>query len=188
MFLIGFVGIWHLNGFDAAKSLLASETFTLASSPELIVVPLFILMGNVASVTGMSRKLYDAAYAMIGQIRGGLASATVLACGGFAALSGSSVASALTMGKVSLAQMDRFNYDPRLATGVVAAGGTLRHSYSAIYRVCDLCDFDRAVDWAFILGGCIAGHFASDDVRSDGYYPVLAETGIWTTRTQNNYF
>lgn len=125
MFLVGFVGIWLLNGFDAAKSLLASETFTLASSPELIVVPLFILMGNVASVTGMSRKLYDAAYAMIGQIRGGLASATVLACGGFAALSGSSVASALTMGKVSLAQMDRFNYDPRLATGVVAAGGTL---------------------------------------------------------------
>ncbi len=125
MFLIGFLGIWQLNGFDAAKSLLASETFTLASSPELIVVPLFILMGNVASVTGMSRKLYDAAYAMIGQIRGGLASATVLACGGFAALSGSSVASALTMGKVSLVQMDRFNYDPRLATGVVAAGGTL---------------------------------------------------------------
>lgn len=125
MFLIGFLGIWQLNGFEAAKSLLASETFTLASSPELIVVPLFILMGNVASVTGMSRKLYDAAYAMIGQIRGGLASATVLACGGFAALSGSSVASALTMGKVSLAQMDRFNYDPRLATGVVAAGGTL---------------------------------------------------------------
>lgn len=125
MFLVGFVGIWILNGWNAAMGLLASETFTLASNPELIVVPLFILMGNVASSTGMSSKLYDAAYAIVGRIKGGLASATVIGCGGFAALSGSSVASALTMGKVSLAQMDRFNYDTRLSTGVVAAGGTL---------------------------------------------------------------
>ncbi len=125
MFLVGFVGIWILNGWASAMGLLASESFTLASSPELVVVPLFILMGNVASATGMSRQLYDAAYAIVGQVRGGLASATVIGCGGFAALSGSSVASALTMGKVSLGQMDRFNYDKRLSTGVVAAGGTL---------------------------------------------------------------
>jgi tripartite ATP-independent transporter DctM subunit len=125
MFLVGFCGIWIVRDWNSAMGLLASETFTLASNPELVIVPLFILMGNVASVTGMSRKLYDAAYAVIGQIRGGLASATVIGCGGFAALSGSSVASALTMGKVSLAEMDRFNYDPRLSTGVVAAGGTL---------------------------------------------------------------
>lgn len=125
MFGVGFVGITVLTGPKAAMSLLASESFTLASSAELVVVPLFILMGNVATETGMSRRLYDAAYAMIGSVRGGLASATVIGCGGFAALSGSSVASALTMGKVSLAEMDRFDYDPRLATGVVAAGGTL---------------------------------------------------------------
>ncbi|SFE75155.1 TRAP transporter large permease [Roseivivax sediminis] len=125
MFLVGFIGIWMLNGWSAATGLLASETFTLASNPELVIIPLFILMGNVATATGMSRQLYDAAYASIGQVRGGLASATVIGCGGFAALSGSSVASALTMGKVSLAQMERFDYDPRLATGVVAAGGTL---------------------------------------------------------------
>lgn len=125
MFLVGFIGIWVLNGWNAALGLLGSETFTLASNPELVVVPLFILMGNVASATGMSRKLYDAAYAMIGQIRGGLASATVIGCGGFAALSGSSVASALTMGRVSLGEMERFKYDDRLSTGVVAAGGTL---------------------------------------------------------------
>lgn len=125
MFAVGFVGIWLLNGLSAATGLLASETFSLASNSELIVVPLFILMGNVASITGMSRKLYDAAYACIGQIRGGLASATVIGCGGFAALSGSSVASALTMGRTALAEMDRFHYSPRLSTGVVAAGGTL---------------------------------------------------------------
>ena len=125
MFIVGFFGIVALNSSNAAFSLLASEAYTLGSSPELIVIPLFILMGNVASITGMSRRLYDAAYAVIGSIRGGLASATVIGCGGFAALSGSSVASALTMGKVALAQMDRYDYDPRLSTGVVAAGGTL---------------------------------------------------------------
>ena len=125
MFAVGFAGITILQNFSSAMALLASESFTLASSPELVIIPLFILMGNVASSTGMSRQLYDAAYAIVGQIRGGLASATVIGCGGFAALSGSSVASALTMGKVSLAEMDRFDYDKRLSTGVVAAGGTL---------------------------------------------------------------
>jgi len=125
MFAVGFGGIAALNGFPAAMSYLATESFTLGSSAELVVVPLFILMGNVATETGMSRRLYDAAYAIIGSVRGGLASATVIGCGGFAALSGSSVASALTMGKVSLKEMERFDYDPKLATGAVAAGGTL---------------------------------------------------------------
>lgn len=125
MFLVGFLGITVLDNSNTAISLLASETFTLASSPELVVIPLFILMGNVASITGMSRRLYDAAYALIGQFRGGLASATVIGCGGFAALSGSSVASALTMGKVALGEMERFGYNNKLSTGSVAAGGTL---------------------------------------------------------------
>ena len=125
MFIVGFCGIAALNGVNSAVSLLASESFTLGSSAELVVVPLFILMGNVATATGMSRRLYDAAYAMVGSVRGGLASATIIGCGGFAALSGSSVASALTIGKVSLGEMKRFKYDDRLSTGVVAAGGTL---------------------------------------------------------------
>ncbi|RMH46926.1 MAG: TRAP transporter large permease [Alphaproteobacteria bacterium] len=125
MFAVGFFGIAALDSLYSATSLLASEAFTLGTSPELVVIPLFILMGNVASISGMSRRLYDAAYAVIGHVRGGLASATVIGCGGFAALSGSSVASALTMGKVALSEMERFNYDPRLSTGVVAAGGTL---------------------------------------------------------------
>ncbi|WP_138422273.1 TRAP transporter large permease [Maritimibacter alexandrii] len=125
MFTVGFIGNMILNSPQAAMSQLASDSFSLAATVELVVVPLFILMGNVATETGMSRKLYDAAYAWIGSIRGGLASATVVACGGFAALSGSSVASALTIGRVSLSEMERFKYDNRLSTGVVAAGGTL---------------------------------------------------------------
>jgi len=125
MFAVGFVGNGLLSSFSSALSTTASEAFTYGSSAELVVVPLFILMGNVASESGMSRQLYDAGYAIIGRLRGGLASATVIGCGGFAALSGSSVASALTIGKVALKEMDRFGYDPRLSTGVVAAGGTL---------------------------------------------------------------
>ncbi|MCA0203105.1 TRAP transporter large permease [Pararhodobacter sp.] len=125
MFVVGFLGIAAMRGFNVALNYLASEPFTLGASAELVVVPLFILMGNVATETGMSRRLYDAAYAIIGSVRGGLASATIIGCGGFAALSGSSVASALTMGRVSLGEMERFGYDNRLSTGSVAAGGTL---------------------------------------------------------------
>lgn len=125
MFAVGLAGLAYLNSPTAALNLLASETFTLTTNPALIVIPLFILMGNVATECGMSRSLYDAAYAWIGSIRGGLASATVVGCAGFAALSGSSVASALTMGRVSLSEMNRFGYAPRLSTGAVAAGGTL---------------------------------------------------------------
>ena len=125
MIAVGLVGMAWLNNPSAALSLLSTETFTVASSIELVVIPLFILMGNVATEAGLSRKLYDAAYAWIGSIRGGLASATVLGCAGFAALSGSSVATALTMGRVSLGEMERYGYNPRLSTGAVAAGGTL---------------------------------------------------------------
>ncbi|WP_136068581.1 TRAP transporter large permease [Modicisalibacter radicis] len=125
IFIVGFGGITLLDSLNSALSLLASETFTIASNAELIVIPLFILMGNIATEAGMSRKLYDAAYALIGSVRGGLASATVVGCAGFAALCGSSVASALTMGRVSLSEMERYDYSPKLSTGSVAAGGTL---------------------------------------------------------------
>lgn len=125
IFTVGFVGVSILASTQSALNILVSETYTVASNAELIVIPLFILMGNIATHTGMSRKLYDAAYSAIGSIRGGLASATILGCAGFSALSGSSVASALTMGRVSIGEMERYRYSSKLATGAVAAGGTL---------------------------------------------------------------
>ena len=125
MFTVGLIGLVLLSGVNQAFSILASETFSLATSADLVIIPMFILMGNIATEAGMSRRLYDAAHAWIGSIRGGLASATIVGSAGFAALSGSSVASALTMGRVSLGEMDRFGYSQRLATGAVAAGGTL---------------------------------------------------------------
>jgi len=125
MMIIGAVGIGVLNGWPAAMATLGSEPFVIASNFELMIIPLFVLMGNLASISGMSRDLYGAAYAWFGHWRGGLATATIAACAGFAALSGSSVASAITMGRVALPEMRRYDYDPRLATGCIAAGGTL---------------------------------------------------------------
>lgn len=125
MALIGVVGFGLMSGWAPAISMLADEAFVISNNYELIVIPLFILMGNFASTSGMSRDLYNAAYSWFGHWRGGLASATIAACAGFAALSGSSVASAVTMGRVSLPEMQRFNYNSKLATGCIAAGGTL---------------------------------------------------------------
>jgi len=125
MMLVGIVGIGALNSVDAALRILGQFPYAYSSVYELSVIPLFVLMGNFASASGLGRDLYGAAYAWIGHRRGGLASATIIACAGFAALSGSSVASAATMGKVALPEMRRYHYDPRLATGAVAAGGTL---------------------------------------------------------------
>ena len=113
------------QGWKTALSNLSGETFEAASNYNLLVIPLFILMGNLAGVSGMSNSLFGAAYAFLGHLRGGLASATIAGCAGFAALSGSSLAAAVTMGRVALPEMRRFRYDDALATGAVAAGGTL---------------------------------------------------------------
>ena len=125
MMIVGFAGLVVLNSWQSALATLVTETWSTAIFYELTVIPFFVLMGNVASMCGMSRDLYGAANAWVGWMRGGLAHGTVLGCTGFAALSGSSVASALTIGRVALPEMKRYGYDRRLAAGAVAAGGTL---------------------------------------------------------------
>ena len=124
MMLVGTLGIYLIRP-QAALPKLAGEIFAEAANYPLTIIPLFVLMGNLAGVSGMSRDLYDAAHSWIGHMKGGLASATIVGCAGFSALSGSSLAAALTMGRVSLPQMQRHNYDDGLATGSIAAGGTL---------------------------------------------------------------
>ena len=125
MIAVGLAGITILNSWPAAQATLVSQTWITSIFYELTVIPFFVLMGNVAGVCGMSRDLYNAANAWVGWMKGGLAHGTVLGCTGFAALSGSSVASALTIGRVALPEMARFGYDRKLAAGAVAAGGTL---------------------------------------------------------------
>lgn len=123
--VVGFGGFLVLNGTTPALSMIAIAAKESSMSYGLSVIPLFVLMGNLISAAGISADLFRAAQVMLGRLRGGLALATVLACGGFAAVCGSSVATAYTMGKVSLPAMRKYGYADSLATASVAAGGTL---------------------------------------------------------------
>ena len=125
MALVGFVGFAFLTSPEAALSLLANDIFGSFTSYPLSVIPMFILMGTFAFASGISRRLFRTTYAWIGHRRGGLTVATVFACAGFGAICGSSTATAATMGKIALPEMKKYNYDDTLATGTVAAAGTL---------------------------------------------------------------
>jgi hypothetical protein len=121
-----FLGWLYFGGGDTGALFQVVDNSTIMITRfTLAPVPLFVLMGSFASVSGMGTDLYRTAYTWVGHRKGGLAAATIIACAGFAALSGSSVAAAATMGKVSLPEMRRYKYDSRLATGSIAAGGTL---------------------------------------------------------------
>jgi len=123
--VVGFLGFGLVRDFESASHLLASVPYTWASSYAMVVIPLFILMGQFAYESRISEELYAVAYQWVGSQPGGIALATTVACTLFAACTGSSLASAATMGIVAIPELRRFNYSPRLATGCVAAGGTL---------------------------------------------------------------
>jgi len=125
MAIIGFLGFGYLVSFDASMNLVAKDVFSVFGSYNLTVIPLFVLMGQIAYHSGISTRLFDAAYKFIGHLPGGLAIATIGACAGFAAICGSTNATAATMAAATLPEMKRYNYKPELATGVVAAGGSL---------------------------------------------------------------
>lgn len=125
MAVSGFVGLALLRSTDVAIASSTAVIYETGFSYSLSVVPLFVLMGNFVTQAGMSEELYRAAYAFVGHRRGGLAMSTVLSCAGFAALSGSSLATAATMSKVAMPSMRKYGYSDALATGSIAAGGTL---------------------------------------------------------------
>jgi C4-dicarboxylate transporter, DctM subunit len=125
MGLSAFVGTLLLIDVQAALSLLGQTAYDTAVTYNLSVVPMFVLMGYIAGNARLSEALYRACNAWLGHRRGGLALATIGACGGFAAICGSSIATAATMAQIALPEMRRYNYDDRLATGSVAAGGTI---------------------------------------------------------------
>jgi tripartite ATP-independent transporter DctM subunit len=124
MATVGLVGIGMMRSWPAAFSSTATEILDVAKYT-LSVVPLFVLMGSFITRSGLSRELYHAAYTFVGHKRGGLAMSTVLACAGFGAVSGSSIATAATMAKVAMPEMRRFGYRDSFAAGAIAAGGTL---------------------------------------------------------------
>ncbi|MCO5108140.1 MAG: TRAP transporter large permease [Burkholderiaceae bacterium] len=125
MILVGVAGIVSVIGLDPALSLLGQIPVSQTTSYELSVVPMFILMGNFVARSGIANDLYDACNAMVGHRRGGLAMATIVACGGFAAVCGSAIATAATFSRIAHPSMRRYGYDEGLAAAAICAGGTL---------------------------------------------------------------
>ena len=123
MGIVGFIGFYTLISPDAGLALLSRNVYETFSNYDLTTIPLFILMGQLGFNSGISKRLYDAAYKFLGSTRGGLAMATVTACTAFGAICGSSPATAATMATVGLPEMKRYHYDDALATGSVASGG-----------------------------------------------------------------
>ena len=125
MIAVGGVGIALLNGPMIVLSQLKDLAYGQFSTYDLSVVPLFVLMGAIASRIGLSADLFRASNAWLGWMRGGVAMSAIAACAGFGAVCGSSLATASTMGRVALPELKRYNYSPRLGTGTIAAGGVL---------------------------------------------------------------
>ena len=125
MAIVGFVGFAYLVSFKAALDLLGRDVFEVISSYAYTVFPLFIFMGQIGFNSGIAVRLYDAAYKFIGHVPGGLAMATVAGATAFKAICGSSSATSATFASVAVPQMDRYKYDRRLSTGIVASVGTL---------------------------------------------------------------
>jgi tripartite ATP-independent transporter DctM subunit len=125
MLLVGATGIAVLSGPAILLSQLKTLVYSQFSIYDLSVLPMFVLMGNIASRAGLSRDLFRAANAWLGWLRGGVAMSAIVACAGFGAVCGSSLATASTMGQVALPELRRYRYSPELATGTLAAGGVL---------------------------------------------------------------
>ena len=125
MGLVGFLGMAYVAGIGSGLSIMRITPYTTISSYGCSVIPLFILMGTFCFYSGLSRDLYFTMYRWLGYLPGGLAMATVGGCAGFAAVSGSSLATVATMGTVALPEMKRYKYDSRLATGCITAGGSI---------------------------------------------------------------
>lgn len=125
MGIVGFVGYLQFVSFKGTVSMVSTLIIETSQDYALSVVPLFILMGLFVNKGGLSRDLYRASYAFMGHMRGGLAMATIVACAGFSAICGSSLATAATMSKVAMPEMRKYGYADRLSTASIAAGGTL---------------------------------------------------------------
>jgi C4-dicarboxylate transporter DctM subunit len=157
MGIVGVVGFGYLASAGPAFNLLAQSPIRVTTDWDLAIIPMFILMGAFATASGMSRELFEASNTWLGHRRGGLAMATITACAGFAAINGSSVATAATMTNVALPEMRRAGYDAGLATGVIAAGGTLGIMIPpsvmfAIYGILTETDISR-----LLIAGIIPG-------------------------------
>jgi tripartite ATP-independent transporter DctM subunit len=125
MGIVGFCGFCYVVSLKAGLNMIGAALWEAYSKYGLTVIPLFIFMGQIAFYSGVNEKLYSAAYKWVGQIRGGIAMATIMACSAFSAICGSNAATAATMTTVALPQMNKYKYEPKLSVGAVACGSTL---------------------------------------------------------------
>jgi C4-dicarboxylate transporter DctM subunit len=123
--IAGFIGLVIIDSFGQAAGTVGISAYSSALSYDMVLIPIFLVMGELAFLSGLSKEGYDAAYKWIGHLPGGLAMATIAGCAGFAAVCGSSAATMATMATVALPEMRKRNYEPTLSTGALAAGGTL---------------------------------------------------------------
>src|SRR6201982_4211384 len=161
MGLVGVTGFAYLVNGDAALKIIGHTSMRTVTDYTFGVIPMFLLMGAFVSNSGMSRELFRAANAFVGHFKGGLGIATIAACAGFAAISGSSVATAATFATVAYPEMRRYNYPQSFATGVIAAGGTLGAIFPpstvlAVYGLITQQDIGKLFI-AGILPGILAG-------------------------------
>src|SRR6202012_1919227 len=160
MGLVGVCGFGYLVNGTAALKLVGQTSMRTVTDYTFGVIPMFLLMGTFVSNSGMSRELFRAANGFVGHLRGGLGIATVAACGGFAAISGSSVATAATFSAVAYPEMRRYGYPQSFATGVIAAGGTLGamlppSTVLAVYRLITQQDIGK-----LFMAGIVPGLLA----------------------------
>jgi C4-dicarboxylate transporter, DctM subunit len=183
MGLVGVTGFGLLNGWTPALKIIGQSSMRTVTDYQFGVIPMFLLMGAFVTTSGMSRELFRAANAMLGHLRGGLGFATILACGGFAAISGSSVATAATFSTVAYPEMRRHNYPQSFAAGVIAAGGTLGAMFPpstvlAVYGVITEQDIGKLFV-AGILPGLLAVAMYLMTIALIGFFrPDFLPTGI----------
>src|ERR1700749_2274599 len=186
MGLVGVSGCSYLVGGTAALKLVGQTSMRTVTDHTCGVIPMFLLMGTFLRNYGMSRELFRAANGFVGHLRGGLGIATVAACGGFAAISGSSVATAATFSAVAYPEMRRFGYPQSFATGVIAAGGTLGAMLPpstglAVYRIITGPDIGKPF-MAGIIPGLLAMTMYMITIALIGYFrPGFLPKGNTTT-------
>ena len=192
MGLIGICGFGYLADPWPALKLLAQSPIRTATSAEFAVIPMFLLMGALASTSGMSRELFRAANSCLGHLRGGLGIATIAACGCFAAICGSSVATAATFSSVAYPEMRRHNYPQSFSAGVIAAGGTLGIMIppSTVFAVYGLIT-EQDIGKLFIAGiipGIVAVTMYIVTINIIGFarpgYLPLGERSSWKVRVE----
>src|SRR5512137_2474723 len=163
MAMVGFVGFAYLNGVRPAMQLVGRDIYDVITNYGYTVFPLFILMGQIGFNAGIAIRLYDSAHKFIGHIPGGLAIATVMGAAGFKAICGSGAATSATFASVAIPEMDRYGYDKKLSTGVVASVGTLGTIIPpSVFLIVFGILTEQSVGKLFLAGiipGLIAGFF-----------------------------